>query len=500
MRAFRARLAVAGAGIASLLLVSPALAADTGPGAPGIGDAYFPDYGNGGYDTRHYSLRLKYQPGADRLEGTTRILATATQDLRRFNLDFLLDVSKVRVNLQNASFARTGTHELEITPRHGIRKGTPMVIEVTYAGVPSSVSVPGITTPWLKTADGALALGQPEIAWWWFPSNDHPRDKATYDIQVSVPEGMEAVSNGVLASQRTSRGWTSYHWVMDKPMATYLATLFVGDLEMRQGTSRGRPVITAYNKDLGQYEANAKASVERTAEIVEWLEGIVGKYPFRSMGGSVTSVFPGFALETQTQPVYDPRFFRNAPNTYVVVHENAHQWFGDSVALKKWQDIWLNEALATYAEWMWSERIGEGTAAEVAAFVYASYPEGDAFWQVKPGDPGPSNIFHPAVYDRGGMTVQALRSEVGDEDFFEILRTWAQTKRHGNADTDEFVSLAEKISGEQLDSLFTTWLFTAGRPATPPAPAPVAATAERMAEPKSWPRLKEVRDLLARRH
>ncbi|MFE3450997.1 M1 family metallopeptidase [Nonomuraea sp. NPDC059194] len=498
MRSFRSRTLIAISAAAALFLATPASATDKGPGAPGIGDSYFPNHGNGGYDARHYSLKLSYQPGADLLRGKATIVAKATQHLSRFNLDFLLKVDSVKVNGRPATFAKTGLHELEITPAHKLRDGVPFVVEVTYADTPSKVPVPDETggfTPWIATADGALALGQPQVAWWWFPSNDHPLDKATYDISITVPEGTQAISNGIKAKERTADGRTTTTWVMDKPMATYLATLFIGQLDVRTGrSSSGLPVTTAYSKNLGQYDAAAKESVEQTPQIVDWLSSQVGRYPFRSMGGSVTSALPGFALETQTQPVYDPRFFAGGPDTYVVVHENAHQWFGDSIAVKDWKHIWLNEGFATYAEWMWSEKLGEGTAAEVADFFYNDFPADDPFWQVKPGDPGMADLFHNATYYRGGMTLQALRTEVGDAAFFSIVKAWARKKAHGNAETAEFIALAERISGKQLDALFNTWLFTPGKPATSPTGA--AAAAKTASAPASIAKIKKVHELL----
>jgi aminopeptidase N len=147
-----------------------------------------------------------------------------------------------------------------------------------------------------------------------------------------------------------------------------------------------------------------------------------------------------------------------------VVHENAHQWFGDSVALAEWKHMWLNEGFATYAEWLWGEREGLGTTQEVFDFFYNDIPVGDPFWDVVIGDPGIPFLFNDAVYVRGAMTLQALRNEVGDQDFFRILRTWAAKRAGGNGTTGQFIALAERISGEQLDNLFDVWLFTAGKP------------------------------------
>jgi aminopeptidase N len=144
----------------------------------------------------------------------------------------------------------------------------------------------------------------------------------------------------------------------------------------------------------------------------------------------------------------------------------------------KWRNIWLNEGFATYAEWLWSEAQGEGTAQEIFDYVYSSRPASDPFWRVAPGEPGAANIFHGAVYVRGAMTLQALRTAVGDEAFFDVLRTWASDRKYGNGTIEQFIELAERRSGKQLDSLFTAWLFTASKPAVS-ASTGVAASASR---------------------
>ncbi|WP_441248445.1 M1 family metallopeptidase [Kitasatospora sp. McL0602] len=474
----RKRIIAAAASAVLLLLAVPASAAAPTPGAPGIGDPYYPTYGNGGYDVSHYDLRLKYQPATDLLEGTATILATATQDLSRFDLDFALDVSEVLVNGRPARFAADGVQELVVTPAAPLPKGSAVTVVVRYSGTPSEVSRYGFTA-WHRTPDGAVAADEPESAWWWFPSNDHPADKATFDVSVLVPEGTQAISNGVLTSQSSQRGWTRYNWRENKPQATYLATLAVGRFDLTTGTSAGGvPVINAYSKDLGDNDGAARASVERTGEIVDWLSGIFGPYPFSSVGGYVPNVPTHYALETQTRVFYSPAQFAGGANTSVVVHELAHQWYGDSVSLERWSDIWLNEGFARYAQWLWSEHEGEGTAQELADYVYASHPADDPFWQVEPGDPGADDPFALAVYDRGALAVQQLRGAVGDEAFFRILRAWPTEHRYGNATVAQFQALAERISGKPLGPLLQTWLYTPGKPA---GPAPAA-----LRQPHSW--------------
>lgn len=476
---------------ASLMLVIPASAASHSPGAPGIGDPYYPAYGNGGYDVSHYDLRLKYQPATDELEGTATLLAKTTQDLSRFNLDFLLDVSEVRVNGAKASFSTSGEHELEITPKSPLAKGTAVTVVVRYRGVPSSKEAYGFNA-WLRTPDGGVAAGEPEAAWWWFPSNDHPRDKATFDVSVQVPNGTQFISNGTLQSTTSRAGWTRYNWRSNKPQATYLATFAAGRFDVTTGTSEsGIPVINAYSKDLGDTAGAARASIERTGEIADWLTGYFGPYPYNALGGYVPNTpAVGYALETQTRPFYSPRQFANGSNTSVVVHELAHQWYGDEVSVKDWKDIWINEGFARYAQWLWSEHEGEGTAQEIADYVYTSRAADDPFWTVKPGDPGPENQFHIAVYDRGALTLQALRNEIGDEAFFAVLKGWPQKYAHGNASVADFQRYAEEVSGKPLAALFDTWLFQPSKPAAPAARgASIARSATDPVQPKSWKKI-----------
>ncbi|WAP59218.1 M1 family metallopeptidase [Streptomyces sp. S465] len=485
------RLLVPGAAAACLLLAIPASAADATPGAPGIGDSYYPSYGNGGYDVSHYDLRLKYQPTTDRLEGTATIVADAKQDLSRFDLDFALDVSEVLVGGKKAAFEATGDHELEVTPAAPLTSGSPFTVVVRYSGTPSKVVASGFTS-WLRTPDGGVAANEPESAWWWFPSNDHPLDKATYDVSVAVPDGTQAISNGTLRSTSSKLGWTRYNWRSSKPQATYLATLAVGKFDITTDTTAGGlPVINAYSKDLGDNAGAARASVERTAEIVDWESTVFGPYPFDALGGYVPNVPTSYALETQTRPFYSPKGFAKGANTSLVVHELAHQWFGDSVSLKDWRDIWINEGFASYAQWLWSEKEGEGTAQELADYTYASYPADDPFWQVEPGDPGAENQFHDAVYDRGALALQALRNRIGDQDFFAILKGWTAEHRYGNASVRDFVTYAEKVSGKPLASLFDTWLFTPGKPAAAQARAAELSPAKAPARPKSWQRIQD---------
>jgi aminopeptidase N len=437
---------------------------DFQPGAVGIGDPYFPSYGNGGYDVANYALKVRYDPATDRLAGTATITATATANLSRFNLDLVgLTVRAVTVDGAPAEHRHDGA-ELVITPARGLARDGRFRVEVTYDGVPAPVKSPDLGDGgFMATPDGAIALGQPESASTWFPVNDHPEDKASYDIAVTVPRGLSALSNGVPGDSSTTDGWTTWLWSERVPMASYLATLVIGDYRVRTGTHNGKPMVTAVAASLPE-GGPAEASLNRTGEIVDFLATQFGPYPFEAYGGiAVSDRRIGYALETQSRPVYGPAFFVSGPNDTVVAHELAHQWFGDSVSVRRWSDLWLNEGFASYAEWLWTEHDGGLSAQRSFDRVYASMD-----WSKPSLDPGRAGIFGRPVYQRGALAVHALRLTVGDELFFRILKTWTAEKRNASVVTADLVTVAERVAGRPMRPLFDAWL--SGTTAPPPPP------------------------------
>jgi hypothetical protein len=216
----------------------------------------------------------------------------------------------------------------------------------------------------------------------------------------------------------------------------------------------------------------AERSFARQGEVLDFLSSKFGQYPFSSSGGIVDDTYSfGYALETQTRPIYSRAIFTNqVAGDAIVVHELAHQWFGNNVSMRQWRDIWLNEGFATYAEWLWSEREGHETAQELFNSFYAT-PADSSVWTVPVAEPGAANIFSFAVYNRGAMALHQLRLAVGDTAFFRILREWSARNSAGNATTSQFTALAEQVSGMDLDALFTAWLYTPSKPVVPGAAA-----------------------------
>lgn len=426
-------------------------------GSGGAGDPYYPRAGNGGYEVRSYTLDLSYDPPTDRLRGVATIAATATRPLSSFHLDLRgLRVHGVTVNGTEAGFDRDG-QELILTPASGLPGGSRFRVTVRYSGRPDGVDAPGPLGRhgWLPTSDGAFVAGQPNGAPTWFPANDHPSDKATYSFRVTVPEGLVAAANGRLTARRTEGDRTTFRWETREPMATYLATVTIGrfDLE-RESTPEGVPMISA----VADPSPATNRMLATTADSTDRFAELFGAYPFPATGAIIDDADVGYALETQARPLYP-----STVSDLVVAHEVAHQWFGNSVTPASWQDIWLNEGFATYASWLWSA--GHDGPSPAARFQrLAGEPADSDLWRPPPGDPGRQQMFSRGVYERGAMTLHVLRERVGDEAFFEIMRTWADDNAGGTVTTREFVALAEEVAGTELGQLFQDWLYREGKP------------------------------------
>ena len=455
-----------------VLVAGPALAAPAGPGSTSGGDPYFPAAGNGGYDVQHYGLDLGYDVRTGRLDGRAVVTLTATSDLSSFSLDLRrLTISSVLVDGRPATFrqqapnATTGLGgELVITPRTALKAGSRYDVTVVYVGVPGQpLDIEGANYGWTSFKDGALVANEPEGASTWYPVNDVPSDKATYDFRITVPAGKTAVANGELVGAPvTANGRTTFVWRATDPMASYLSTASIGDYVMStQVGPNGLPIVNFVDTGVtGTRSRTTQAALALQPAMIDFLDDLFGPYPFTSSGAIVDDDSVGYALETQTRPIYS-----QWADESTVAHELAHQWVGDSVTPALWRDIWLNEGFATYAEWMWDEHRGGSTVQQRFDGVYAT-PADDPFWSTPPGDPSAQTLFDAATYDRGAASLQALRVKIGDPAFFTLLRRWATENADGNVDTADFAALAEEVSGQELDGFFTTWISTPGKPTT----------------------------------
>ncbi len=416
-------------------------------GAVGVGDDYVGTFGNGGYDVGHYDLGLDWDPEAKRLEGEATISATATQELGSFNLDLVgLTTAEVAVDGVPAGFDHDDA-ELAVTPAKPIADGDEFEVVVKYHGTPVSgadadLGIDSIPSGWHTRDDYVYVAGEPLAASTFHPANDHPSDKASFTYRITAPTAT---------------------WVYDQPFpqATYLTTLAIGDFDtVAGGTSKsGVEVRNVFDADLTE---RAKPEFDVQPAMIDAFEELFGTYPFDVYGSLVVKDSFGGALETQTLSVFGADIVGYGGIESVIAHELAHQWFGNHVSLEKWEDIWLNEGFATYAEALWSEASDpEFTYQDWIRDVMAFGPE----LQRHVDDPGAADLFGIQVYQRGALALHALRVEVGDDVFFDILRTWLDRYGKGNATIEEFEALTAEKAGVDLTDLFDTWLRTEELPA-----------------------------------
>lgn len=418
----------------------------------------FPHQGNGGYNVLHYGIRLAFTP-PDSIAASVRIRARATKDLSAFNLDFYrLVVDEATVDGTTATTSRSGS-ELTITPVHDIAAGHVFTTTVTYHGTPTTYTDPdGSKDGWVETPDGATVTSEPVGAMTWFPDNDTLRDKASFDMHVTAPHGLTVVGNGKLLRKRTSSGLTTWHWREVQPMAVYLACISIGKYDVvRSQTAAGVPIRSYLDPTVGGFKI-----ADKVKHVLRVWGHTFGPYPYPSAGIIIDNTPVGYSLEVQTRPV-----FPGVPSTSTLVHEFAHQWYGDWVTPKDWSDIWLNEGFATYAQWLWAAKHKDDPLIPRHIFekLYRSHGAHNIFWKIPVGHPGePRNLFGEAVYVRGAMTLEALRMKITSKNFFRLLKRWPAVHGGSNATTAQLEAMAERISGKNLSHLFKVWIDGDSKP------------------------------------
>jgi aminopeptidase N len=440
-------------------------------GADGIGDPDFPLLGNGGYDAQHYTIDLNADVNADTIAGTVTMTAVLTEDVRTFNLDFAsnFDISAVTLNGAAVDWERR-THELTIKPAAPLAAGDEITVGVTYSGQPQPVKTIAFPAElgWLDYGTGVYVASEPDGAAGWYPVNDHPLDKATYTFRITVPKPYVVAANGLLTGTVDNGDTTTYVWEETHPMASYLVTVGIDDFTVQTDEGPdGLPIRNYFPSDIAAQGATAFAP---TADMIAFFSNLIAPYPFEAYGVVVADVDLSFALETQTMTLFARSWLVWGDVVEeAAVHELAHQWFGDSVSLSRWGDVWLNEGFATYMSWLWFEHQGgQQKLDEIVAENYTMLKQmSDSSKMSPPGNPPVDDLFNYSVYYWGAMTLHALRLQVGDDAFFEILRTYYDRYQYGNATTEDFIGVAEEISGQDLGDFFDSWLYG---PTLPPLP------------------------------
>jgi aminopeptidase N len=458
MGALALGLLIAPAGIAA---ADPPECATTSTSTRHARDSLFPEQGSSRYDVKHYAIGLTFKSSGE-IKAKTTLMAKAKKRLKSFSLDLEgLTVDSVKVDGHKADFSRRN-NKLIIKPSK-VLDGS-FSVTIRYHGKPvTHIDPDGSSEGWLPTDDGATTLNEPVGAMTWFPNNNTPRDKATFDMKITVPAKLEVAGSGDLRSIRKHDGQETWRWVQPYQQATYLSMISIGNYDvyrstMRTTTGRTLPIWSFIEPKLGTQEA-ARALIPKA---IRFMERRSGPYPFNSAGIVVKDIGVGYALETQNRPVFDTAEGETVDDL-INVHEWAHQWYGNSVTLSDWGDIWLNEGFAQYAEWLWTAAHGGPSTAEQ---FRTAYDDPETVWSPAPAClTDPADLFGQQSYLRGAMTLEALRQEVGSRDFFVILRKWAQQNAYDNVSTRDFIRLSERVSGQDLDAFFQAWLYTPEKPA-----------------------------------
>ncbi len=423
-------------------------------GQPSIGDPYAPELGNTGYDVQRYTLQLAFTPGQTVIEGTAILEAASTQhNLVQFSVDFAgLIIDELLIDSVPADYTREDG-KLIITPPQPLAEGETFALQIAYNGTPATESsryVPFVGHLGLQfLGDNIYAVSEPDGAHYWFPSNDHPQDKAAFRFEITVPEGFTGAANGVLLEEIDHGDTTTFVWEHNYPMATYLATIAVGEYERIDDTSPGGIPLRHYIFPDLELPFTQAASV--TGEALDWMSDLFGPYPFETYGFVTTRLIRA-SLETQTMVILS----ENMLNEETVIHEIVHMWFGDWVSMESWADMWHNEGFAVYMWLMWQTRENPASLNVHMQMHTANVLEHDIDEPM--GALPPQRLFSGASYQKGAAFIHAIRLEVGDEAFFAGLRLYFERFGGGTASRDDFQAVMEEASGMDLDALFIEWL------------------------------------------
>jgi aminopeptidase N len=433
-----------------------------GASQPAI-DPYLPKNGNVGYRVSHYELDLEYKVAINRLSGSAAITAATLTELTEFTLDLsdAMTVSKVLVNGKRAAHFDCRERKLRVGLASKLASGAAMSIVVHYRGAPRPIRSLWGDVGFEELTNGALVAGQPNGAASWFPCDDHPSAKASYRIHIAADNPYRVVANGKLASRRRRAAQTVWTYEQPEPTSTYLVTLQIGMYEAVQLTNAPVPMNAALPERLRR---NFDHDFARQPEMMRLFVELFGPYPLANgYAVVVTDDVLDIPLEAQGVSIFGANHCDGSRRSErLIAHELAHQWFGNSVTVRQWRDIWLHEGFACYAEWLWSEHCGGPSAGDLARGYHDKLRK--APQNLLLTDPGPRDMFDDRVYKRGALTLHALRGQLGDEKFFALLKDWTTRYRHASVATEDFTALAADYSDDSLAPLWDAWLYSRAVP------------------------------------
>ncbi len=452
---------------AFLKFAALALAAGLAAGPARAIDPFFPEFGNNGIDVIHYDLDLDVTPATGRLDAEASLKVLALQRLTRFRFDLSrLRVSSVEVGGVPAGFSQADG-KLTIVPRRIIAKGDVFRVEIAYGGRPRPIQDP--TAPgdpfyklgWFRYGEASYALSEPVGASTFYPANDEPTDKARFTIAVTVPQGFTGVANGVLRSTTFDGGKKRFVWEMRQPMTTWLATVHVNHFRVRLGSTPDGTQLRVYSTAATPPEDVQRYALAR--EMLIQFERLIGQYPFGGYGSVIVDdPILYYALETQAMSTFPAAV---AGREDFVSHELAHQWFGNSVSVARWRDLWIAEGAATYFEYVWEHRNNPRGFHQDMRDLYRFVRQekiGPAVVE------SPDQMFTDRTYLRGAAALYALQLQVGERTFFRILRAFLREFRGGNATSLDFIRTAIRVSGDgSVRDLLHDWLYERPVPALP---------------------------------
>ncbi|WP_196250832.1 M1 family metallopeptidase [Cellulomonas sp. JZ18] len=436
-------------------------------------DPYATGHGDPAFHVAHYDLDLTYRVAPNRLRGTATLDVEVLAPTRALVLD-LVGLAVERVEVTGAPLVRHDHRGGRLTLRLGrdVGAGTRLTVTVRYGGTPRPVRSPWGEVGWEELEDGAIVASQPTGAPSWFPCNDRPDDRATYRTALTVDTPYRVLAHGRLVGRRTRASTTTWVHEEDRPTATYLATVQVGryeELVLGDGAAPQRALVPA------ALVPAVRGRLAHHDALLSCLVDAFGPYPFAGYTLVCTPDDLEIPVEAQGAAVFGANHLTGPDaDDRLVAHELAHQWFGNSVGLGTWQDIWLNEGFACWAEWWWSQASGGPDARTLARTWHgrlAARPQ-----DLVLTDPGYDRIFDDRVYKRGALTLEALRAVLGTDAFLGLLRAWTSRYGHATATTDDLRALAAEHAAatggdalaRRVADLLVDWL---DRPALPPLPA-----------------------------